>query len=66
MTMTAERAALLVRASHIEARRQEAEKVGDIDAMRYCEAELLALWRQWLYEQPKTRTAKQLIGIMPQ
>jgi hypothetical protein len=46
--LTAEREALILRASHVEARRQRAHERHDIDAERYCERELLLLWRQWL------------------
>ena len=46
--MTAEREALLVRAAYAEARRQRAQEAGDIDAQRYCERELVMLWREWV------------------
>ena len=53
--MTAEREALLVRAGHVEARRQRAREQDDVDAMRHCERELAMLWRQWLeaFRPPK-------------
>jgi hypothetical protein len=40
--------ALILRAPHVEARRQHAREQHDLDAQWHCERELTLLWRQWL------------------